>query len=168
MHMQGPSHAVTAACEWDVQSQQRWGHRGARSSAETLWCVFHAMVPLGTGKPSCSSPQQQPLEETELWGMQFKGRKLQLFGDTPCPTLCTSQTLGKSWVVRMMYNHGKIPLRDRAKRHPQPKGTSTHWDLGAGCASTQSPAEIPHFVPCCLLTAPLAFPPRPASDSSAL
>lgn len=96
-HMQGPSHAVTAARDWDVQSQQRGGHAGARPSDLTLWCVSHATVPLGTENPSCSFPQQQPLEETELWGTQFKGRKMQLFGDTPHPTPCSSQSLGKSW-----------------------------------------------------------------------
>lgn len=54
------------------------------------------------------------------------------------------------------------------KKTPTAKGNiSACWDLGAVCATTQSSAEMPHVIPSCLLTVPLAFPPRPAPDYSA-
>lgn len=96
---------------------------------------------------------------TELWGTQFKGGK-------PHAT-SHSLHLPSPWEVRSTYRRGEIRLRDHAKRHPQPKGTYLLPGItGTVCGTTESPAGIPHIVPSSLLTAPFAFPPKPAPDSS--
>lgn len=53
MHMHSPSHSVLAAYEWEMWTQWIQGHKGAASSALTLYCVSHAVVFLGKEKFSC-------------------------------------------------------------------------------------------------------------------
>lgn len=178
MHMHAPSHAVLAACQWEMWSQWRWGHVGASSGVLTLYCVSRVMVSLRKEKPPCSFPWQEPRGKAVLWDAQVKGGVGWHFELGSCNCLVTHHVLlcvppkplgSRGLAVVMIYIHGIRLLRGCPKRHSQNgHKTCTPGNLGAVRATPLSPAEMSPFGLSCLPTVPHAFPLRPAPDSSAL